>query len=202
MRSHDHGRHGNPEDLAAYVARMEDPGRDRWQRPARVLRALHLGRARRVCDIGAGPGYFTLRIARSLGRRGRVVAVEVEPAILGVLRDRIARARVHNVTPVLGLPHDPLLPGMAFDLILIVDTYHHLPAPVAYLKMLRRSLAPGGRIVNIDFFKRELPVGPPFDHKVSREEFLCDARQAGLRMVEEPTFLPYQYFLILEAARR
>jgi SAM-dependent methyltransferase len=197
-----HGRHGNPEDLAAYLARMEDPERDSWQRPDEVIRALGLKKGQTLCDIGAGPGYFALRIARAVGPRGHVLAVDVDETILAALRDRIARATVHNVTPVLSLPGDPLLPAGACDRILIVDTYHHFPDGVAYLKTLVRALAPRGRLVNIDFHKRELPLGPPPEHKVAREDFLRDARAAGLRVVDEPTFLPHQYFLILRPAAR
>ncbi len=194
-----HGRHGNPDDLAAYIAKMEDPGRDAWQRPDEVLRALGLKKGQTVCDIGAGPGYFALRAARVVGETGHVFAIDVEEAILSVLRERVSRDGARNVTPVLSLPGDPLLPPGACDLILIVDTYHHFPDGVAYLKTLRRSLARRGRIVNIDFHRRELPVGPPVEHKVAREDFLRDAAAAGLGIAAEPTFLPYQYFLILRA---
>jgi len=129
-----------------------------------------------------------------------VYAVDVEPRILQVLLDRIDKSRAANVVPVLALRGDPLLPRAACDLILIVDTFHHFPDPVAYLRRLALSLRKDGRIVNIDFHKRELPVGPPLDHKVSREEFLDKAQAAGLALVREHTFLPYQYFLVLEPA--
>jgi len=194
-----HDRHGNPEDLSAYVARIEDPARDEWQRPDDVVRALGLKKGQTVCDIGAGPGYFALRIARTVGDRGHVFAVDVDPEILGALRERIERAGARNVTPVLALPADPLVPAASCNLILIVNTYHHFPDGVTYLRTLRRALAPRGRIANIDFHKRELPggLGPPLLAKVSREDFLRDAKAAGLKLVAEPTFLPHQYFLLL-----
>ena len=196
-----HGKHGNPDDLEAYIARMEEPGRAQWQKPDDVVAALKLKSGQIACDIGAGPGYFSLRLARAVGDSGRVFAVEVEPRILEALRKRIESAKARNVTPVLSLPDDALLPRAACDLILIVDTYHHFADGPAYLRGLTRSLRPGGHIVNIDFHKRELPVGPPVDHKVSREAFLKDSQAAGLALVAEPAFLPYQYFLILEPAR-
>ena len=191
------GKHGNPEDLEAYIARMVEAERAQWQKPDEVLRVLSLRRGEWVCDIGAGPGYFALPIARAVGEDGGVYAVDVEPRILEALRQRVQRSGAHNVTPVLALGDDPLLPGAACDLILIVDTYHHFPDGPAYLRRLARSLKPGGRIVNIDFHKRELPVGPPPGHKLSREEFLAQAAKAGLSLVAEHTFLPYQYFLVL-----
>src|SRR5712692_3620884 len=192
------GKHGNPSDLDSYVAKMEAPDRDAWQKPAEVVRALNVKPEQTVCDIGAGPGYFALRFARAVGDAGAVLAVDVEPRMLNVLRDRIEKSGLRNVTPILSLPNDPLIPLGACDAILIVDTFHHFPDQVAYLRRLARSLRKGGRIANIDFHKLDLPVGPPIEHKVSREEFVAKAAAAGLRVVSEETFLPYQYFLILE----
>ncbi|HZX95672.1 MAG TPA: methyltransferase domain-containing protein [Myxococcales bacterium] len=193
-----HGKHGNPEDLEAYIARMEEPGRAEWQKPDEVVRALGLQRGQVACDIGAGPGYFALRIARAVGEDGGVYAVDVEPRILEALRKRLQPTGLRNVTPVLALSDDSLLPPRACDLILIVDTYHHFPDGPAYLRRLGRALKPGGRIVNIDFHKRELPVGPAPDHKLTREEFLQQAAAAGFALVGEHSFLPYQYFLVLQ----
>lgn len=196
-----HGKHGNPDDLDSYIARMEEPGRAQWQKPDEVIAALQLKAGQVACDIGAGPGYFALRLARGLGESGRVFAVDVEPPMLEILRKRIESAGARNVTPVLALPDDALLPRGACDLILIVDTYHHFADGPAYLRVLSRSLRPGGRIVNIDFHKRELPMGPPVDHKISREAFLKDAQAAGLALVAEHSFLTYQYFLVLQPQR-
>src|SRR5262249_14871745 len=107
-------------------------------------RALALRPGQVACDIGAGPGYFALRLGRELGERGQVWAVDVELRMLEVLRTRIQQAGARNVTPVLSLPADPLLPAGACDLILIVDTYHHFPDGPAYLRRLIRSLKRGG----------------------------------------------------------
>ena len=194
-----HGKdhHGNPADLEGYIARMEEPSRAAWQKADEVVRALGLRPGQAACDVGAGPGYFSLRLARAVGEAGHVYAVDVEPRILAVLRERVGSSDARNVTPVLALPDDALLPAASCDLILIVDTYHHFPDGPAYLRRLSRALRPGGRIANVDFHKRELPVGPPLEHKVAREAFLADAAAAGLRLVQEHTFLPYQYFVVL-----
>jgi ubiquinone/menaquinone biosynthesis C-methylase UbiE len=190
----------NPRDLQAYIAAQEEPARQAWQKPDEVLRALRVRPGQTVCDIGAGPGYFALRLARLVAPGGQVFAVDVEPKILDALRDRIAKAGTRNVTPVLGLGDDPLLPPAACHLILIVDTYHHLRDGPAYLRRLLAALAPGGRIVDIDFHKRATPVGPPLEHRLAREEVLRDASAAGLQVIEEPTFLENQYFLVLAPA--
>ncbi len=193
------GQYGNPQDLDSYIAQLASPERDAWQKPDQVVAALKLAKGQTACDIGSGPGYFTLRLARAVGPSGFVYAVDVEARMLQALRDRLESARVRNVAPVLAVSEDPLLPHGACDLILVVGTYHFFPERQAYLGRLRRSLKPKGRIVNIDYHRRPTPTGPPLDHRVARETFLEEAKGAGLALAEEPTFLPYQYFLILHA---
>ena len=196
-----HGRHGNPPDLRAFLAHMQAPGRARWQRPRRVVQALGLRRGQTVCEIGAGSGYFTLRLARAVGPRGHVFAVEAEPRILEALGRRLRRGRARNVTPVLARDDDPLLPAACGDVALVVNTYHHVPDGPVYLRKLARALRPGGRLAIIDFHRRATPVGPPVAHRVARETLLADARRAGLAPVAELGFLPYQYFVVLRPRR-
>jgi len=193
------GGNGNPSDLGAYASALTDPARDAWQKPDAVVSALGLREGSIACDVGAGPGYFTLRLARAVGAQGRVYAVDVEPALLAALRDRLETAGVSNVTPVLSVPSDPLLPSGACDVVLVVNTYHHFPDGPAYLRRLAGALAPGGRIVNVDFEKRPTPVGPPVGHRVSRDAFVADAAGAGLEVVSEPRLLEHQYVVVLRA---
>ncbi|MBI5069751.1 MAG: methyltransferase domain-containing protein [Deltaproteobacteria bacterium] len=194
-----HGRdpHGNPADLARYLARLDDPERAGWQRPDEVVAALGLRPGDTVGEVGAGSGYFTLRLARAVGPEGRVLAAEVSTEIMAVLRSRLAEAQAGNVEPLLAQPEAPPFPARSCQRILIVNTFHHFPDGAAYLRALSACLAPGGRIANVDFHERELPVGPPPELKISREEFLEVARQAGLVLVEERAFLPHQYFVLL-----
>jgi ubiquinone/menaquinone biosynthesis C-methylase UbiE len=208
-RAHEHAGHDhhdstyrNPADLEAYVKRQLDPGRAEWQKPDRVLRTLRLRAGAVVADIGAGAGFWALRLSRAVGRGGHVFAVEPEPQLIEILRERITKARVSNVTPVLGRADDPLLPAGACDVALIVNTYHHFPDGPAFLRRIARLLRRGGAIVNIDFAKRETPVGPPLEHRVSREDFLRDAKKARLTLVAEHEFLPHQYFLVLKPSSR
>ena len=197
MSTNEHrDHHGNPKDLQEYIARLDDPGRDEWQRPDVALAALGITKAHVVCEIGTGTGYFALRLAKLAAW---VYAIDVEPQLLSLLRDRAASAGAQNLTPVLGLPLDPLIPTASCDLILTVNTLHHVPEKAAFLRRLQTSLRPGGRVVIIDFHKRDLPVGPPVDHKFGREECLEQVRAAGLRVVSEYDLLPYQYFLVVGA---
>ena len=199
---HEPGRdqYRNPRDTAAYIAAQEDPARAAWQKPDQVLDTLAPRAGQTICDIGAGPGYFSLRAARRVGEAGRVFAVDVDPRILDALRIRLEREKIGNVTPVLGIGSDPLLPPASCDLILVIDVYHHFPDRPAYLRRLARLLRPDGRLAAIDWHKRTTGFGPPQEHRVSREEFLADATAAGLRLAAEPTFLPYQYFVIMTRA--
>lgn len=197
-RSHVHrDRLGNPKDWKRYLRRLLAPDRSRWQRPEKVVRALGLRSGQTACEIGTGPGYFAFRLARAVGPRGHVYAVDAEPRMLGLLSARLRRSRRKNVTPILGLPEDPLLPPRACDLIVLLNTYHHLRDGPAYLRRLVGALRPGGRIVNIDFHRRPTPVGPPVEHRVGRDAFIRDAQRAGLRLSAELGFLPYQYVLVL-----
>jgi ubiquinone/menaquinone biosynthesis C-methylase UbiE len=199
---HGHGgrtydRHGNPDDFAAYVARLTEPDRETWQRADEVVAALGVEPGHVVADVGAGPGYFTLPLARAVGPAGKVFAVEVVPEMVGILRERLAAAGVANVVPVLAREADPLLPPGACDRILVVNTFHHFPDPVAYLRRLAEALRRGGVLANVDFHKRETPMGPPLEHRVAREEFLGLADRAGLAVVDEKTFLPHQYYVLM-----
>lgn len=190
-------RYKNPRDVAGNIAAQEASDRAGWQKPEQVLDALELRPGQVVCDIGAGTGYFTLRAAKRVGDKGRVFAVDVEPKMFDVLRAKIEKTGVRNVTPVLGVAADPLLPPRSCDLVLVVDAYHHFPDRPHYLARLAALLRPGGRIANVDWHKRKTDFGPPLEHRIAREDFLADAARAGLRLVAEPKILPHQYFLIL-----
>ncbi len=192
-----HQRHA---DAQAYIASLEDPARDAWQKPEEVLKALQLRPGETVADIGAGSGYFTLRLARAVGERGRVYAVDISPEMVRHLNRRLRDAGVRNVVTVLSEPADPLLPESSVDRVLIVDTWHHVEDQPAYLERLKSVLRPGGEVIHIDFQKRELPVGPPVSMKIAREDLVKQMDAAGFRLAAEHTFLPYQYFLVF--ARR
>jgi ubiquinone/menaquinone biosynthesis C-methylase UbiE len=197
-----HRRHGNPADVARMVRRQLQRGRTTWQKPARVLRALGVRRGHVVADVGAGPGFWTIPLARRVGRGGHVFALDPEPAALDVLRRRVAKAGVRNVTPVLNDDTAPMLPDNACDLAVIVNVYHHFAEPARFLRRISRCLKRGGRLVNIDWADRDTPKGPPAHRRIPPAVFLRHARRAGLELVAEHRFLPYQYFLVLRRPGR
>ena len=154
-----HHRHNDP---MAYIASLDDPKRDEYQKPDEVLKALALRPGEVVADIGAGSGYFALRFARAVGDAGRVYAVDISPDMVRHLNRRLRDAGVRNVVDgALPDPDDPLLPDASVDRFVIVDTWHHVEDQAKYLALMKRMLKPGGQVVHIDFQKRELPIGPP-----------------------------------------
>ncbi len=185
------------DDAVEVFSRLEDPERAAWQKPDDVVRALGLREGAVACDLGAGPGVFTLRLARAVGPRGRVHAIDVEPRMIELLRARVREAGVSNVNAILASGGDAALPPEPCDAILVVNTFHHFPDGAAALRRLATALAPHGVIANVDFHEGELPVGPPPEHKVSRLAFLAAAAQADLEVADEKGFLPYQYFVLL-----
>ncbi len=190
-----HGLHRDPQ---AYIAMLEDPERDAYQKPDEVVRALQLRKGESVADIGAGSGYFSFRMASEVGPGGRVYAIDVQPEMVVHLNERIRDSGLSNVVSVLSRPNDPLLADSSVDRFFICDTWHHIPDQTDYLALLRRMLKPGGQIVMIDFKKEELPFGPPTAMKIAREDLIAQMEESGFRVAKEHTFLPYQYFLVFE----
>lgn len=175
-------RHGPP-DVARYIERLQREERVRELDPEGVIRSLPIAHDAVVADVGAGPGVLTLPLARHVSE-GLVYAVDVEPRQLDALRERLREEGIENVVPVLASYGDPHLPPGGVDWLFIVDTYHHLEERVAYLRGLRRDLAPGGRLVIIEYLPGELPVGPPADHKLSHAQRFGELREAGFEQVE------------------
>lgn len=199
VRTHEeiHALHRDPK---AYIAMLEDPARDAYQKPDEVVRALALKPGETVADIGSGSGYFTLRFAAAVGDGGRVYGVDIDPEMIRHLNRRVRDAGVRNVQTVLSDPDDPLLSNGSIDRFVIVDTWHHIETQTEYLALMKKMLKPGGQVVMIDFQKRELPVGPPLDMKIAREDLVRQMETNGFRLAREHTFLPYQYFLVFAAA--
>jgi len=196
VRRDDHQMHGLHRDPKAYIAMLEDPARDAYQKPHEVMAALALSEGETVADIGAGSGYFALRLAAHVGDKGTVFAVDVDPEMIRHLNRRIRDAGAWNVRTILAPPDDPLLADASVDRFFVCDTWHHIEDQAAYLARMKTMLRPGGQVIMIDFHKRELPVGPPVSMKIAREDLVRQMETAGFRLAGEHAFLPYQYFLV------
>lgn len=187
-----HNRLFPPEQLGT----LEGPDRDAWQRPDQVMDTLLIAEGSVVADLGAGGGWFTMRLASRVGPNGIVYAEDVQPQMIEAITRRTGRALLRNVRTVLGTSLDPRLPAPV-DAVLIVDTYHEMEQPVVMLGNVARSLKPAGRIGIIEFKKDGWGPGPPMDERMDPERILRDAEAAGLRLVSHETFLRYQYMLVL-----
>lgn len=186
------------DDPERFTKSFDDPARDEWQRPSQVVEALGLRTDAAVADIGAGTGYFTIRLARAVPQ-GTVYAVDVEAAMLDFIRKRAHGEHAMNVVTVQAAADSPNLPKPV-DVILIVNTYHHLPGRVAYFGAVKSSLVPAGRIAIVDF-RKEAPGGPPPEFRFEAAEIVAEMEQAGYRLEAQHDFLPRQHFLIFSPAR-
>jgi arsenite methyltransferase len=191
-----HQEHHPPRSTSRYIQALEDPSREAWQQPEKVMATLALKPGERVADLGSGPGYFTLRFARAVGPSGKVYAVDISHEMLDYLEKQARAEHLTNMQPVLAGPHDPKLRPASVDVIFICDTLHHISDRSTYYPLLMRALRPGGRLVNIDFYKRSLPVGPPVEMKIPKAEMIREAEGAGFRLVQQYDFLEYQYFVV------
>ncbi len=192
---HGHEPHRESGTVEERIARYEAADRLAWQKPDDVVRALRLRPDAHVADLGAGSGYFALRLARAVPE-GRVFALDIEPEFVRRLSGRARGERIANLETRLVSPDSAGLAPASVDLVLIVNTYHHLPERARYLAELRAALRPGGRIALVDFHP-DSTKGPPKEHKLPKRRVLDEAQLAGLTLVREHTFLPEQYFLEL-----
>ncbi len=188
------------QDSKAYIALLDDPARDTYQKPHEVVMALDLKEGERIADIGAGSGYFSLRFAHHVGASGQVLAVDSNQDMIVHLNQRIRDAGLENVRTILALPDDPLLAPSSVDRVFICETWHHIGNHPQYLAQLKKILKPGGQVIIIDFQKKAMAVGPPAEMRVAREDVVTEFEHSGFRLAKEHTFLPYQYFLIFTAA--
>jgi SAM-dependent methyltransferase len=191
---HGGGMHRRFDNAETWAQVFDDPARDAWQQPDRVLAALELGPAMVVADIGAGTGYFAVRLARAIPD-GHVIATDIEPDMVRYLTDRAARERLPNLRAQLTPPDDPQLAAGTLDRILVVDVWHHLGDRVAYARALARALRPGGKLAIVDF-KLDAKHGPPPEHRLAPDQILADLRDAGLAGSLSATALPDQYIVI------
>ena len=176
---------------------FDDPARDAWQKPHEVIRALALKTDAAVADIGAGTGYFSVRLSNML-QGGRVYAVDIEPDMVKYLAERAKKEGRTNMVAVAGAADSPRLPAKV-DLALFVDVYHHVDSRERYFRDLRKLLNPGGQVAIIDF-RLDSPDGPPREARISPGRVKEEMKKAGYVLVAEHAFLPRQYFLVFRGA--
>jgi predicted methyltransferase len=187
--THDHSF----KDAERWSHVFDDPQRDAWQKPHQVIQALALKPDAVVADIGAGTGYFAVRLANMVPK-GKVYGVDVEPEMVKHVAERAKKEKRANLVALQGAPDDPKLPEKA-DLVLLVDVYHHVDERTRYFRRLQASLRPGGQVAVIDF-RLDSPQGPPKSARVPPEQVIAEMKAAGYRLAKQHDFLPNQYFLV------
>ncbi len=194
--SHHHGdanTHMHQRPVSELIERFESPERDAYQQPEKVIKFLGDIQGKKVIDIGAGSGYFSVKLAAA---GAQVIAADVNEEFQAHVTTRIKEMALQNIEPRL-IPYDsPGLTNQEVDILFMVNTYHHIEDRVDYFKKAKEGLKADGRVVIIDFFKHDLPVGPPTDHKISIDDVLAELKKSGYsRFDVEVNLLEYQYIV-------
>jgi ubiquinone/menaquinone biosynthesis C-methylase UbiE len=168
------------------------------EQPEAMLNALKIPRGATVADVGAGAGYHSLRLARRVGPQGTVLATDVQPQMLEMLKRNARAAGVKNIKPLLCTHQDTRLPEGKVDLILMVDVYHECSDPQLMLQGLRKALRPGGRLVLVEFRGEdpEVPIKP--EHKMTVKQVRREVEPQGFNFKTSLEFLPWQHVIIFE----
>ncbi len=164
-----------------------------------LLEALEVKPGQTICDLGCGNGFYTLELARLVGPRGTVYAVDIQPEMLRMLASRAVDEGLMNIKPVLGTAIDPRVPEGRIDMVLCVDVYHEFSHPEAMLARLRASLAPDGRLVLAEFRGEDpaVPIKPL--HKMTKAQIRAELEPAGFQVAREFDRLPWQHLVFLKA---
>ncbi len=175
---------------------LDRPERGQEEQPDRALDAIGIQEGAHVADVGAGSGYFTVRLARRVGSRGKVYAVDIQREMLARLDRRLKADNIGNVELVLSDDSDPRLAAASVDLILMVDVYHELAHPQEMLRRMRAALRPGGRLVLIEYRKEDPSVPIRLEHKMTVQEARLELEAEGFALAKRSDILPRQHILI------
>ena len=181
------------------IARLDRPARRSEEPPAKVIEALGLQPGQVIADLGAGTGYYTFELARAVGPRGTVLAVEIEDAMLAALRKRAAELDATNVGLVRATPTDPRLPPARIDLVLMVHVYHELEFPYEVMGAVVRSLKPEGRVAIVEHRAEDGSRSGDL-HAMSEAQIVKEMRAAGLELERTADTLPGQHIAIFRKA--
>ncbi len=177
---------------------LDRPEREEEERPGKLLEALHIRPGETVADVGAGSGYLTFRLARLVGPRGKVFAVDIQPEMLALIRQRMRAKGLANIEPVLGTETDPKLPAGAVDRIILVDVYHDFSYPWEMTRAMARALRPGGKLVFVEYRLEDPEVPIKRLHKMSEKQVRREMAGHPLAWRETLEILPRQHIIIFQ----
>lgn len=184
-----------PEDLS----KLESADRDTWQKPDQIMDSLGIADGAKVADVGAGGGWFTVRLARRVGPQGLVVAEDLQAEMIEATRRRAAKENLNNVRTIQGTPTDPMLPADTLDAVLIVEAFQEIQSgnPQLFFQNVRAALKNGGRVGVVDYKKAGGGPGPDTP-RPDPDTVVRVAERAGLRLLRRENFLPFQFLLVFE----
>ncbi|MEB3346887.1 class I SAM-dependent methyltransferase [Aquimarina gracilis] len=188
--ANEHMHRSSVKDL---IERFESPERDAYQHPQKVLEYLGDIQGQTIMDIGAGSGYFSVKLAE---KGATVIAADVDEEFQEFLKNRITKNNLKNIE-TRKIPYDsPNLTENEADMVFIVNTYHHIENRPTYFTKVKKGTKPNGTLVIVDFFKTDTPVGPPADHKLSIDVVVNELKKAGYTaFTVNVDLLPYQYII-------
>jgi ubiquinone/menaquinone biosynthesis C-methylase UbiE len=181
-------------DFDVLVARFENPSRAEWQKPEKIITSLGPLDGKTVADIGTGTGYFAFPIAK---KTVKVIAIDIDTRFLDYINHKKQTQQIGaNIETRLTTADSSGLKSSEADMVLIVDTYHHIEDRVEYLNKLKKCLRKGGVLVIIEFKKEKTPPGPPVELRLAEEQVASELKSAGFTIVSaDRDMLPYQYII-------
>lgn len=179
-----------------YLWYLESEKRDYWQKPDQIIEALQLEEGDVIADIGAGGGYFTVWFSKQVGKTGHVYAVDVQDIMITRLKERIKTQKLDNVTVMKGTFESPLLPAKTIDIAFFSSVYKEIDNRVSYMKAVRRTLRPDGRVAVIEFYRDRGLIGPEIGDRLYESQVIREMKQAGFSLIRRFEFLPREYFLL------
>jgi ubiquinone/menaquinone biosynthesis C-methylase UbiE len=177
---------------------LERPEREKEEHTSKLLPPLKIKPGDVVADIGAGSGYYTFRLAELVGAKGKVHAVDIQPEMLDLIRERARARKLPQVAPVRGTETDPKLPAESVDLILMVDVYHEFSHPWEMTAALVKALKPGGRLVFVEFRLEDPKVPIKLVHKMSEKQVKKEMAAHAVRWTKTSDVLPWQHIIVFE----
>jgi ubiquinone/menaquinone biosynthesis C-methylase UbiE len=177
---------------------LDRPEREKEEATSKLLPPLKIKNGDVVVDLGAGSGYYTMRLAKLVGDKGKVVAVDVQADMLAIIKTKMRKAKVENIELIQCTESDPKLPKAAVDLILMVDVYHELAHPYEVTQKMVDSLKPGGRLVFVEYRLEDDNVPIKLVHKMTEKQVIREMEPFALRHVETQGHLPWQHVIIFE----
>jgi ubiquinone/menaquinone biosynthesis C-methylase UbiE len=177
---------------------LERPEREQEEQPAKLIETLKFKAGEIVADVGAGSGYLSFRIAPLVGPEGKVLAVDIQPEMLALIRQRMKQRNVSNIEPVAGTVSDPKLPEAKVDTILMVDVYHEFSHPYEMTAAMVKALKPGGRLVFVEYRLEDEAVPIKLVHKMSEKQVVKEMTPFPLKHVKTHGGLPWQHVIVFE----